>query len=400
MNSLLIVHLEIAVMLLTMMVVVLGVYNNKKRYRRRLGALGGALFVPGFALTVVLSSLEKDRMEYQNTILPLCIIYAFGALLVLRNTIIMKSNHPGSDAIIQAFDKMDVGLCYCEDNGRVILCNENLHKISLALEGFRLLNGGLFIELVKEKAKRIVSNDIYEVEADGKVFYITVNNVEVKSQQLMEIKGVDVTTLHQKQQELLLENKRLEDINRRLNEYGQIADTIIKEQEILNAKIKIHDRFGSLLLSSKKAVEQEASEEILKQNIEDFKEILSVIVMNNKEDDNYFKELEEVASKIGVIIHLNGELPEDTKKNELCCLAIRECVTNTFKHTSGHNLYVNITNDQTTDRITVRINNDGESPDEEIMLGTGLSSLKSKVERNNGEFKLIQKPEYILEIRL
>jgi len=398
MSSTVFAYLEIVIIMATALIIGTTIYQFKKGYREVYIIMSGIMSACGFVICVVMSGLEKDRLSESFAIWSAIILYlilAVGLLLIMG---IQKVERPGRAAIIEAFDKMDIGVCYYDASGRIVLCNEYMHGLSTKAFGKRVLNGYLFREQLKALWGETDVDSKYEMQLGHKFYSLHVGTIAVKDDTLTELIMIDITDLKSRKEELESDNHRLVEMNKRLSEYGDIADTVIREQEILNAKIQVHDRFSDLLLTTKHAIEEQLPEEKLHEIINHIKDTLMFMKTGeetHKGDD--LKELLKTADSIGVQIHLDGSITGKNEIREIVLLAIRECLTNTVKHANGHHLYVKICN---TDRTTISITNDGEQPKEVIIYGTGLSSLKTKVDQVGGSMKVTIEKGFVLMIEM
>lgn len=396
MSSTVLAYLEVVIIATTAMVIGITIYQVKKRYREVYTALSGLISACGFVICVVMSSLEKDRLSESFAVWSAIILYLILVAVLSVVMITKKVERPGKDAIIEAFDKIDIGVCYYDHTGRIVLCNEYMHELSLKIMGIRVLNGPQFVDNLQESWSETDGDSKYEIRIDDRYYSVHIGTIEIRDDVLTELMMVDITDLKDRKRVLESDNRKLTEINKRLNEYGDIADTVIREQEILNAKIQVHDRFGDLLLTTKHAIEEQLPEDELDQIIEHIRNTL--LFMKPGEDpykEDQVKELLRTADSIGVQVHLSGSIPEKEEIREIVLLAIRECLTNTVKHANGHNLYVT---SKIADRTEIIITNDGDKPKEVITYGTGLSALKAKVDKAGGSMNIATNDGFVLTI--
>lgn len=398
MSSTVLAYVEVVIIVTTALVIGIMIYQVKKRYREVYTVVSGIISACGFVICIIMSSLEKDRLAESFAVWSVIVLYMIMVVFLLVIMITKKVERPGRDAIIEAFDKIDIGVCYYDYTGRIVLCNEYMHELSIKAFGKRVLNGPQFKEKLQSSWNETDTDSKYEIQIDNKYYSVHIGTIEINNDVLNELMMVDITNLKDRKKELESDNNKLTEINKRLNEYGDIADTVIKEQEILNAKILVHDRFGHLLLTTKHAIEEQFSEEELIWIIDHIKSTLMFMKPGeNSYQEDYLKELLKTADSIGVQIHMVGSVPKKENIREIMILAIRECLTNTVKHANGHKLYVAI---NCTDKTYIRIVNDGDKPEKTITYGTGLSSLKSKVDKVGGGMNISTDNGFVLEIEL
>lgn len=401
MNNMVLSFLEMISIVATAVVLGITIYRGKKGCREFYTLACGLLSVCGFGICVIVSGLEKDRMTGSAAIWRIIALYLLAAIVLPVLLRRRKTLVPGKDAIIEAFDKMDIGVCYYDSFGRIVLCNEAMHEVAVRILGTRALNGQELkdrLESVRAVTNTPHPQDSFEFAIGERYFLAYAGQVEIEKDLLTELVVADVSDLKGKRRELEDSNNKLSVINKRLNEYGQTADTVIREKEILNAKIRVHDRFGDLLLTTKRAIEEKLPEEELDSIVENIRSILLFMKPAPEAGgEEPFWELAKTAESIGVKIHLSGEIPAEAAAREVALLSIRECLTNTVKHAGGHNLYVIITGG---DSIHIRITNDGEKPRKPVTPGTGLSALQVKAEKAGGSMKIDSQDGFVLEINI
>lgn len=398
MNNLIFSYLEIAIILSTAVVLEIVIYEVKRRSRKRYTLISAAILTFGFVICIVMSSLEKDRLEGSMVTVGIIGLYTVLVLALFVLMITKKNVRPGRDVIVEAFDKINIGVCYYDSYGRIVLCNEYMQEISVEGLGKRVLNGLEFWDGISAICEKTESDAIYELHIKGKYYSVYAGEIAFQNDKLTEIIVVDTTKLKDKKNELELNNRKLTEMNKHLVEYGEIADSVIREQEILNAKIQVHDRFGDLLLTTKRGIENKLPPNEFDRILESIKETLTF--MKFGEDDwgeDSFKELEKTSNSIDVKIRLSGAIPTEKVKRGLVFLGIRESLTNIVKHADGHNLYVDIL---AADKMHIKITNDGNKPKDNITLGTGLTALKSKVDKAGGVMNIETDNGFTLHITI
>lgn len=400
MNSMILSYLEVLVILSTAIVLGIMIYEMKKSSRKRYTIISAGVLIFGFVICVVMSSLEKERLQGSLVIGGVIALYlVFVLVLVLVVLMITKKNVSiRRDVIVEAFDKINIGVCYYDSYGRIVLCNEYMHEISIKGLESRVLNGIEFWDGISAICYKTESGNIYELPIEEKYYSVYVGEIAIGNDILTEIIIADTTNLKDKKNELELNNHKLTEVNKHLIEYGEIADSVIREQEILNAKIQVHDRFGDLLLTTKRGIEDKLPSDEVNKILESIKDTLTFMKFGENDwGEDSFKELEKTANSIGVKIHLTGIIPMEKSKRNLVLLGIKESLTNTVKHASGHNLYVYI---GATDKMHITITNDGNQPKKNIILGTGLTALKSKVDKAGGVMSIVTDDGFTLHITI
>lgn len=397
MSSEMLAYLEVLIILQTALLLGILLYQCKKGHGLKRIVLSLVVLLWGFGICILMSSLEKDRISGSLFIVGSILLYCLMVSGLFMNMVLQKSLKPGKSAVIEAFDKMDFGACYYDATGRVILCNEYMHELAGKIMGTRVLNGLEFEQKLVGIFGETKGSDMHEFTTDDKQYSAKIGKVLVKKEALFELIVVDITGIKDKEKVLIEDNERLTAINKHLHDYGDIADTVIREQEILNAKIMVHDRLGDLLLTTKKAIEEKLPDEDLGQLVKHIKDTLSFMTSMEEGKEEEWEELLKTAVGIGVQVHLTGLVPEKKELKEIVFLAIRECLTNTVRHANGHNLYVTIASG---DNTKLEITNDGDKPKGAITMGTGLSALKAKVDKAEGDFQILTEHGFVLRITI
>ena len=171
-------------------------------------------------------------------------------------------------------------------------------------------------------------------------------------------------------------------------------NAMIREEEILAAKIRIHDDVGRALLALKSYLIRGGDREAL---MELWKFTTEVLKGENDPDSSADRigALKDAAEAVGVELTVNGSIPEELRK--VIAIAIHECLTNTVKHADGTKLNVDITEENGL--VTAVFTNDGKPPEGELSEKGGLKSLRTAVEQVRGEMELAADPQFRLTIR-
>lgn len=230
---------------------------------------------------------------------------------------------------------------------------------------------------------------------DGSVWDIQKRLMMIEGRKVWELLAYDVTERYRKSLELEERNEHLAEVNRSIRNYTREMNAIIREEEVLAAKIRIHDDVGRALLALKSYLIRGGDREAL---IEMWQFTAGLLRGENTPDDSSdpIGALKEAADAVGVKLILNGEIPKKLRK--LIAIAIHECLTNTVKHADGSELTVDITNED--GKVTAVFTNDGKPPEGEISESGGLKSLRSAVEQERGEMEIASDPGFMLTIRV
>jgi len=306
-----------------------------------------------------------------------------------------KAEHITPMSVKDSIDRLHAGLCYWEDGGRIILSNKKMDEICLALSGEMLLNGEKFFQGIESECMPM---------PDGTIKYFFHNPVDFEDKQIHELVAVDVTELYKKNELLEQETISLQKMNESLRRYNQNIEETVRKQEILDAKMYIHDEMNRLMLVTTANAEMGMSEE-------EFKEILTLwrnnaILLGGESEkakaNTDVSEVNQLAELLGIQLKWQGESPEVMPGpiRKVFIMVAREAIANAVKHAEAMEIAIGI--NRNGEKLSVEISNDGKLPIGEITMGGGLSNIKRMVEEKRGQFKVEVNEQFhmILEFEL
>lgn len=302
------------------------------------------------------------------------------------------------ESVFEGLDFLPEGVAFSDRHGLPVLVNNQMHEILYDAFGLATMDLDYMhrrldrSELEPGCSKVPYEGGLYLIMPDGRVWDLRETSVSVNGSSFRELLAFDVTCLYRGNEELKERNGRLAAVNEQIREYSRNMDGIVREREILKAKIRLHDEFGKALLAvrgylSGQNRDREALLELLK---------APVFLFQNDGDESLQEDsvalLEEAAKAIGVTIRYDGVLP--SAHTEILSVAIHECLTNTVKHARGHNLYVKSTNEGDCRRV--EFTNDGMAPAEKIRETGGLKNLRDLCERSACRMTVESSPKFRL----
>ncbi len=300
-----------------------------------------------------------------------------------------KDKHITPMSVKDSIDMLHAGLCYWEDGGRIILSNQKMDELCLAISGEMLLNGEKFLNCLESECIPM---------ADGTIKYFFHNQVEFEDKQIHELIAADVTELYKKNELLEQETISLQKMNESLRKYNQNIVETVRKQEILDAKVYIHDEMNRLMLVTTSNTEMPMAEE-------EFKEILTLwrnnaILLGGESEkakvNTDVSEVNQLAELLGIRLRWQGELPEVMPESirKVFIMVAREAIANAVKHAEAKNITIGI--HKKNEKLSVEISNDGNLPAGEMTLGGGLSNIKRMVEEKRGQFRVEVKEQFCM----
>ena len=299
---------------------------------------------------------------------------------------IMERNR-ASRMIRNAIDTYPDGICFAKPNGRVVLANRVFNITCSRLTGHGVTNASdMWQELEDiagtEQADENQGELMLRLE-DGEIWRFRKKQLEVDGTQVIQIEASDVTELAELQDRLTENNRRVSELHDRQRELLKNIVQNNLDNELLNAKIRIHDDFGRLLIMTKNALDGNhtpADTEALRRGwTEAVAAMENATAPQTARQQSPREELVRVAELIGCHVEFRGDEPEERKALLLLYAAVREALTNAVRHAGADRLDVEITEDG--GRYTVRISDNGHGGTFPIREGGGLGGLRKRLEQ-------------------
>ena len=304
-----------------------------------------------------------------------------------------KEKHITPMSVKDSIDMLHAGLCYWEDGGRIILSNKKMDEICLSISGEMLLNGDKFYKSIESECIPM---------PDGTIKYFFHNLVEFEDKQIHELIAADVTELYKKNQLLEQETISLQKMNESLRRYNQNIEETVRKQEILDAKVYIHDEMNRLMLVTTAMTETSIPEE-------NFCSVMTLwrnnaVLLGNEAEKNRedvdISEVDKLAELLGINVIWAGvslrEIPKTYR--EILVMSVREAIANAVKHAEAKNIKIDMR--KVDSGLTIVISNDGKKPSGKVNSGGGLSNIRRMVETHKGSLEVVVKEQFALNIKL
>jgi len=164
---------------------------------------------------------------------------------------------------------------------------------------------------------------------------------------------------------------------------------ITQEEEILTSKVKVHKELGECLLSARRHLMlKQPGRDIpeLFQQWQDAVKFMESTLKEEKTSDYAMRELMEAAEALGCTITFEGGAQEDAGGYSILKHAIREAMTNAIRHAGANEL--TIRTEMQEDILYAVIKDNGRRPIPSISEGSGLSTLRSRIEQVGGNMEI------------
>ena len=174
---------------------------------------------------------------------------------------------------------------------------------------------------------------------------------------------------------------------------------VTREEEILNAKMRVHDEMGRCLVFAQRYLKEDSTENIPNDIVDSWQKAVSMLKYNNDtSDEDMLLQIRKTCEFMKIEFIKTGELPKEENVAYILTCAVRECVTNAVRYADATKLYANFTESGTETIVTVT--NNGKPPEKEIIKGEGLSNLQRRVERSGGVMVIQSLPYFKLSVKI
>ena len=281
------------------------------------------------------------------------------------------------DRIKECFDQLPIGVCFFDKNSVVRLINHRMLSIvsHLRKNGVQTL-AELEHSLQSPPTAVCCLNPLLQIYRfpDGKMLRFGKERITTKAGVLYtQITAADVTGLMQRQNQLKEENAKLEEANQRLRTLFEQMPQIIREEETLAMKLRVHDDIGHSILAARRALLQQASLEQVRASAALWERSIAVLYRSNQMTMQLepLEGAKKRANQMGVKVLQVGDDPPTQHLRRLCAWQEQGC-------------------------MKFSLTNNGAPPEKEITEGGGLSMLRHHVEKVRGRMEIQSLPRFEL----
>lgn len=317
-----------------------------------------------------------------------------------------KKSIIGKNSIKESMDNLPDGICFSKLDGTPLLVNRVMQDISCAVFGNMLANDLVCARDIKnnniKKEARILHRDPLVLEALGDIWYIEI----LIHENVRETLAYKITLEWGLYQKIEKKNRQIEKINQSLKEYQKNVAEYTRQKEILQAKIKIHDKIGQSLIYFKRYLDMdEKTKEDRDKLINLWMESLLMLeekddFLSEKNDSSKsivkFEKLISTAKDIGVAVHVDGAIPKSEGDLNLLVEIVHEALNNAIRHGQAKNIWIKL--EEGNLNIHCKIKNDGVLSKEPIVEKGGLKNIRQSIENCGGKMKIEMDPNFILDL--
>lgn len=346
------------------------------------------------------------RFQTKVPLIPMLVVLtALTAYSVRRFTNLIRTWNSGLTpfSIKEALEQMPIGIAYFDDRGRLVLSNRKMEHIV-----FQLTGRDLQILDDLEHGLMYPPDDIRFSPMKDTLLFPDGTARHFVRQQITDCEGTvytewtasDITEQERLHNDLDEKNRHMQGVIARMQSISVQTADLVREQEILAAKMRVHHQMGNLLLLTRRYLSGQGTDEDRSDLVHQWREGLHSLQteVESRDETDMLEEVIRVADTLGVHVEVYGSVPDQQGMQYLLTAALRECVTNTLRHAGGNCIYLLIM--QTHDGLKAVYSNNGMQPHAPIREGGGLSSLRKTVENAGGTMFLTAEPDFRLTLLL
>ena len=269
------------------------------------------------------------------------------------------------EAVKICLDQIPCGVCCFGDDGRVLFSNVCMNRLCLAATGSILQNGNQLYDAVGDSIQTL----------DGHRWRFARRELLLDGEHLHELIASDITAEYARTEALQKDREALSRLKGELKEYNLSIDDTVRKQEILHAKVNIHDEMNRLMLSTMAAEKEDAAKmdrifALWEQNA-----LLLCMEADHSNDIKAVSSIERLAEALKMQLVWKGDIPGNLSEEQrsLFFSAAKEAISNAAKHADAKRIEISFA--ETDDSVCCAFRNDGRLPNGKICFEGGLYNL-------------------------
>lgn len=306
-------------------------------------------------------------------------------------------------SVTHAIDILNTGILFSENDGYILLSNEQMRKMMIAITGRLFRNAIQFYDAVlsdkyQSRYQKIqLDGQMVCLLPDGTAWMFAKADIVIGLKNYIHISVADVTELWILTTKLQLQDQALRNKSNQLKKTMANLHTLSQEKEIESAKIRAHDILGQRLTVLLRIIQNQGKVDYdLLTSLS--KGLLAELKAEHNEPSpaDKLESIQHIFAAIGIDITIEGQLPDSSQEAQLFIDIIREGSTNAVRH--GLATQINIKLKALDHSYQLTINNNGYTPDAPITLGSGIRGMRKKVSAQGGSLEIRQDPSFTLSV--
>lgn len=320
------------------------------------------------------------------------IFLVFLLIAIIYLILIYLYNHRfiASDKRI-AIDYLPMPVYFGLGNKLPLVVNDKMYELVYNIKGSPLTDmrkdfeclyeRKLALDDVDESLRNKYSNSFF-IKYNDRIYCIEERLFANETEKFIQINSQDITEEYLNLCKLKELNEEIKKQNERLQSYINNSIEINRQQELLDAKISIHGKFGDCLAMTRHLLKNPEDKDLSKKVSALWQQIIvgfSAPASSSPLSQNGYEELQRVSKMVGCKILVEGTLPTGAAQPIMLKL-LREALNNAIRHANANTLFIDVKDFSDTGAVTIY---DDGTPDKPFTkMGGGLSSLMENLEKN------------------
>ena len=297
-----------------------------------------------------------------------------------------EKEHLMVSSVKESVDFLPVAICFGDSEGKVVLSNAKMNEYCQKLTGGGLYRTDEWWQSICALGEQQGGN-LLVVAQDNTALLFESSSVCLGGKDFTQITASDFSSRYRVTSSLKEHHRQLTDIQKRIRLMTKEQNELVMNEEILKARIALHDEVGYLLLRSRYYFDNPSLSDVA--GMYELAARTNALLLSEAEnldnaDSDMIAYAVKLAESIGVRVTINGTVPPTAQ--QLVALAIKECAANALKHAGGDALTVNMQNSQSG--FTCEISNNGNEPKGAVVPKGGLLSLQKAAEKQVSQCSL------------
>ena len=305
-------------------------------------------------------------------------------------------------SIKEAIDALQSAILFCGQDGFILLMNRRMQILMNTLTGAIWRDGLKFSEemehgrCLKNCESTILGSRMVYRLPNQTVWMFSKHDMKIRDKKYYQISAADITQQWNATIQLQQQNDELNHLKTDLEKTINNLGTIYRKEETLRVKGRIHDTIGQRIAVLIRTLRE--NEKPDKNLLRTFTDRMFVDLAEEKATVSADQELNllvKMFAGIGVILIFRGHLPKNKQLVDVFLKVITEGVTNAVRH--GFSNEVNIVSCCRNNKWMLEIKNNGLVPDEIVVEGGGIKSMRRELSAIGGKLIVRTKPEFCLQ---
>lgn len=397
-------------------VVLFALLVRQKRYRKLWAVL--PVILPSYFLYQCICTYADDVPNSQTAaavaawfgsvpgslIFLTCVLLALAEGLLFRGVGTYEKTRITPMSVKEATDSLPMGICAYLPGGQIVMMNQAIIEFCQTATGNVLSDAEAFAGQLRSGSLQpgcktvMLGETPVIVLTDDTAWALSEEILSGEKEKTRILRVSDITETYQKTLALRSIQEKVSSLNRRLAKANWEIVDLTAAQEVLNAKIKIHDELGSNLLSIRRYLQSGGSKEERAEIVGRLRRNLTFLKGEPEVPADEYDLMMETAARLDVRIAVTGKLPQTEPHKRILATAMHECLTNMLRHADGDELRITLT--ESGGSLAAVFTNNGKAPGGEIREKGGLASLRVLTEQAGGAMTVRSVPTFAIQLEL